>query len=149
MRSGERALSAVHALTQFELIEVAEETALAVAGRTQAQEQVDMLTQHCDASASELREALGRQRVNPALIQQMRRLYRAEQLALAEWRSRLVDAQQREEQAYTALGRVRNRERSMERAVQAERHRQQLKRQMLEIALADELWLQQRSREAS
>ncbi|HEY5760116.1 MAG TPA: hypothetical protein VIU34_30045 [Steroidobacter sp.] len=149
MRSSNRALSAVHALAQFELIEVAEETALAVKARTQAQGHVDLLTQQCHASVSELRAAMSRQQVNPALIQQMRRLYRAEQLALAEWRSRLIEAQQREEQAYTALGRVRNRERSMERAMQAERHRQQLKRQMLEIALADELWLQQRSRESS
>lgn len=149
MSSNERALRAVRTLTQFELIEVAADVAQAVTARAEAQDHVSALTQHSESAARDLREAIGRERINPALIQEMRRLYRAEQQALSEWQARLAAAQQREQQAYATLARVRARERSIERAADAERRRQQLKRQTAEIVRADDLWLQKRAGELS
>lgn len=149
MTSDDSALRAVRTQVQFELAQTAAEVAEAATISAHTQRQVVTLTQRCESSARELRGAMARSRLNPALLDAMRRLYQIEQRALYDWETRLTQARHREEQARTALAGVRNRERSLERALLAERRKQQLKRQALEIIQADDMWLQHVWRERS
>ena len=148
MTSNERALRAVRAQVQFELVQAGAEVAQAATLAAEAQQEVAALTQNCESATHELRDAMGRPRINPALIDAMHRLYQVEYHRLQHAQGRLTTAQQREEQARTALAGLRNRERSLERALQAERRKQQLKQQAIEVLRADDLWLQHTWRES-
>jgi hypothetical protein len=149
MPSNEPALRAVLTQAQFELAQTAAEVAQAAALSGRAQQQVSVVTERCESAASELRGVALRSLINPALLQTMHRLYRAEKSALHEWQTRLAAAQEREELARAELAAVRNRERSLERALRAERRKQQQKRQALDLIQADDMWLQRVWREAS
>jgi hypothetical protein len=143
MSKSERTLLALHALTRFEMVEAASKVAQSIERRKETQLQVDVLVERCKRTAAELRDAMRREQVNPALIGAMHRFYGREHHSLREWREHLASAQQYEQQVTLALAHVRNRERSLERAMQAERRKQQLRRDALENVRADDLWLQQ------
>jgi predicted GTPase len=149
MTSHQTALRAIRTQVQFELAQTAAEVARAASVSAEAQREVTILMQHCESATRELRDAMGRSRINPALLDAMRRIYQVEQRALCDWEVRLEAARQREAQARAALAGVRNRERSLERAQQVERRRRQLKEQAIEIIRADDMWLQRVWRERS
>jgi len=142
VNSSERALRALRTQVQFELAQAGMRVAQAAALSAGVQRRVDTLTQAREAAARELRAAMHRPQVNPALLAEMRKLYLAEQHALHDSASRLAAARQLEQRARDELAGVRNRDRSLERGLQAEQRNQQLKQRGLEGAQVDDLWLQ-------
>jgi hypothetical protein len=147
--SNEPVLRAVRTQVQFELAQAAAEVADATARSGQARQQAAALAQRCDAVARGIRDAMNEEPMNPALLQAMRRAYHSEHIALRDWQARLSVAGQREEQARIVLAGLRNRDRSLERALQAERVKRDRRRQAQEMVLADETWLQHTSRQWS
>ena len=142
MASIEPALHAVRTLAQFELAEAAAKVAQAATLSSRAQHRVTLLTQRCESVVSELRGAIARSRINPALLDAMRRLYQAEHRMLQDAQVELAVALRREQQLRDALAELRNRERALERAVKAERRKRQAKQQTFAVTLADDMWLQ-------
>jgi len=142
MSSSESTLRAVRAQVQFELAETAAAVAEAATRSANAQAHVTVATERCNCAAGELRGAMSRVQVNPPLLHAMRRLYQLEQRILQEWQERLLAAEQHEQQARTKLAGVRNRERSLERALEVERRTRQRRQQTLDGLRADDLWLQ-------
>jgi hypothetical protein len=142
MRSNERALRALRAQVQFELAESAAEFARTVAIAIRAEEEASVAEHRRDIAADQVRSVMSRAQVNPPLLDTMRRLYHGEQRTTHECQKRLKAAQEREQDACTALAEVRNRERSLERALEAERRGQQLASATREILEGDDLWLQ-------
>lgn len=146
MKSTERALRAVRVQLQFELAQAAAQVASAAAIHAERQTVVNGLVKHSEAVSTELRGALRQEPINPALLTTMYRICRSEHRAVQEARAQAEEAQQREQQARDFLTSVRNQDRSVERALQAERRRQQLQAQASEIQGADDSWLQHRWR---
>jgi DNA repair ATPase RecN len=141
MTTPERALRAVRSLVQFDLAQSGAQVAEAMALSARAQHEVTTATRRCEAAASGLRDAGARSPINPALLDAMHHLFRSEQRTLNDFRSRLAAAKEAEDRARTALAGLRNRERSLERALQVERQQRQLKQAALDISRADDMWL--------
>lgn len=142
MTTNEKALHAMRTQVQFEILEAAAEVSQAMTLATRTQQEVNVCLRSCESAVHELRNVMGRSQVNPALLIAMRRLHQGERAALREAQARLVTAQQREEQTRSVLTDARNRERSLERALRAERHKLRLQQQAQDIVQADDLWLQ-------
>lgn len=149
MSSSESALRAVRTQVQFELAEAAAGVAREGAKRVEAHEQVVAIERRCDRAAYELRGAMNRALINPALLAAMRGIYLQETEALQDWQARLATAQEREQEARAALADVRNRERSLDRAVRTEQRKRALQEQTREMIDVDELWLQHSRRASS
>lgn len=147
MRSSDRALRALRAQVQFQLAQIAPEVASAAVVRASWQERAADFAKRSEVASSELRGALCRQPINPALLVTMRRMYQYEHRAFDEARAQAEEAQRHEQRARDALANLRNRDHSLERALQAERRRQDLKLQVKEIEHADDWWLQRLWRE--
>lgn len=147
MRSNEPALRAVRTQLQFELVQSAAEVAQAATLSAGAKDEVTTFKHRCESAAHELRVGMGRARVNPALLAAMRRMYHAEQLALRRSQAQLDTAEEREQQARSVLAGLRNQERSLDRALQAERHKRRLRQQAIDMVAADDIWLQHAWRE--
>jgi DNA topoisomerase IB len=145
----DRPLRALQTLVQFNLARCGADVADAATHRARAQQDVSDSMERCETIATELRAATARSLINPALLAAMRKLYRVERQVLDDSRSRLAAAQQRELQARSRLADLRNRERSLDKALQAEQRKRQLKQQVRDIALADDMWLLQAWRELS
>jgi hypothetical protein len=142
MTRDERALHAVRIQLQFEMMQAGAKVARATTVSSRLQEQVVELTQCCETSVNELRSVMHRARVNPALLDAMRSLYRAERQSLHDSEDRLRAAREQEHRLRAALTGLRNRERSLERALQAERRKESMKQQALEIVRANDMWMQ-------
>lgn len=142
MSSIEPALRAVRSQVQFELTEVAAQVAQASDRTERAQSEMSVCKHRCLAAAEGLRTATGRARINPPLLQAMSRIHHSEQLLLRQCEEQLSFAQREEEQARNRLAELRNRERSLDRALLAERRKRKLKEQAIEMIVADDLWLQ-------
>jgi len=143
----ERVLQVVRTQVQFDLAECAAQVAQATAQTVQARDRVTMSARRCDSCAAELRSALHRSQVNPASLGAMHRMYHGETLALHEGQTQLSTAASREQHARSAFGELRNRERSIERALQVHRQRRQARLQTAELLVADDLWSQRSWRE--
>jgi hypothetical protein len=148
MNSTELPLRAVRTQVQFEIATAAAAVAQATAATTRARRRMMVSSRRHDALAGELRTALGRSHLNPALLGTMRRLFHVEHVSLQQRQATLEDAQRREQQERAALAELRNRERSLDRALQAERRRRQLAQRAREMNIADDLWLQHCWRQA-
>jgi hypothetical protein len=142
MSSIEATLKAVGTTVQFEIVEVIAQVSQAAAVAACAQDEVNSLKQHCTSVASELRVAMGRSQVNPALVEAMHRLYRVGHERLLHAQAGLAAAQERERHVRTRLAALRNSERSLERLLKAERRRRDLDQQARETVEADDIWLQ-------
>ena len=149
MSTPEPALRAIRSQVQFELVQAAAEVAQAAGLTARTGDRVMSLQRRADAFLRELRQIMARPQLNAALLDTMRRCHRIEQSELRECQTRLLAARQHEQQARAALADLRNRDRSLDRALRAERHKRQLRIQALEIIRADELWLQHSLREVS
>lgn len=142
MSSTESTLRAVYAQVQFELAEIAASVAEAVTRSADTKAHVTVSTERCNCAVGELRGAMSRARINPPLLDAMRRLYQVEQRALQVSEARLAAAEEQEQQARTELAGVRNRERSLERALDVERRKRRRRQETLDLLQADDLWLQ-------
>ncbi len=141
-------MKALHTLVQFELVQAGGEVAQAATLCAGAQRQTDACTQRYGAAVQEMRAVQGRAAINPALVTAVHRLLGAQQQALRDSQTRLRELSEREQQARATLAEVRNRDRSVERALKSARSDQQLSLQARQSALADDMWLQQQWRDA-
>jgi len=141
MTAHERALRALRTLAQFDLAQSGAQVGEAIARSALERKAVAASRQHCEAVSAELHNVTARASVNPALLEAMACLFRAERHTLQDCRVRLTSAEKSEELARSRLTGLRNRERSLERALQMELRKAQAKRQATEIDLADDMWL--------
>jgi hypothetical protein len=125
-----------------EVVQAAESTA-------RAKSRVTSLEQRTECLLHELRRVVDRPPLNAPLLDTMRRWHRDEKSALRAWQTREDRARHQEQQLRETLAGLRNQERSLERALEAERHRWQQRIQAQEMFRADELWLQHSLRESS
>jgi len=149
MISTERVLSTLRTQLQFELAQTGAAVAQAATLGAQAQHKVANSTRRREGIVLELRRAMTQVPFNPALLDAMRRLHQEERRVLREAKTGLAAAEQRERQARAALADLRSRDRSLERALQAERHKQQMQQATLENIHADDQWLRQVKKETA
>jgi hypothetical protein len=149
MRPPDRALRALLSQVQFEIVRTAAEVVQAAGITARAASRVEALERRADTFLLELRQISSRPRLNAALLDTMRRCHRAEQTELRDWQVRRRTAWQQEQQVREALAGLRHQERSLERALQAERRKRELRVQALDMIRADELWLQHSMRESA
>lgn len=143
----EAALQVMRTQVRFEWMQAAADVAHAAEVSAVARRTVGVLRPRYEAYRRELHEIMARPQANVALLDAMRRGLRAEQLQLSEWQRNLATAQQREQQARSALASLRNREHSLDRSLEAQRRRRQQQRELREMIQVDELWLQHSMRE--
>lgn len=149
MSASEPALRTIRSQVQFELAQAAAEVARAAELTASAMNRVVSLERRVNFFVRELRQVMARPKLNMALLDAVRRCYRVEKSELREWQTRQAAAQQEEERARVVLADLRNQERSLERALQAEHRKRQQRIHALEMIRADELWLQHSLRESS
>lgn len=136
------ALRAVRTEVQFEVMQAIAEVAQATAHAEKIQSELSHLTLRCDHMASTLNGAMRRPQLNPAMIETLRRLYQTDYQTLSDVKGRLTEARQQEQQARSALAALRNRERSLDRALKAEQRKQESRREVVQMENADDMWLQ-------
>jgi len=146
MTRSEQTLQAMRTQLQFDLVQIAANVAQATQLSTRAEHSVKALARQCDSCVAELRTAMDRSQLNPALLDALRRLHRLQRAALRESQTKLAAAQLYERRAREELAEARNRELSLERALRSERRKQLQNRRTIEFAVADDLWLQRRRR---
>ena len=142
MRSPEAALRAVRAQVQFALAEAMADVAHAAAASLAANEKVADLTHRVARAAEELRDVMQRAQINPPLLTAMRTVHQLDAQALRDWQQRLSAAQEHEQEARAVLADLRNRERSLDRALRAEQRKHALQQQARDMLDVDDLWLQ-------
>jgi DNA repair ATPase RecN len=133
---------------QFELAQIAAKVAHATQLSTRAEHAVSAFARQCESCVAELRAAMDRSQLDPALLGALRRLHRLQRAALRESQTKLAAAQLYEESARQEWAEARNRELSLERALRSEQRKQRQMQQTLEFAVVDDLWLQRRRRSA-
>ena len=141
MTAHERALRALRTLAQFELAQSGVQVGEAIARSAFERKAMAASRQHCEAVSAELHNIMTRASVNPALLEAMVCVFWDERQTLQDCRVRLTSAEKSEELARSRLTGLRNRERSLERALQMELRKTQARRQATEIGLADDMWL--------
>lgn len=149
MSTSEPTLHAIRSQVQLDLVQAAAEVAQAAELTARARDRVASLQRRAESFLHELRQIMARPQMNAALLDTMRRCHRLEQSELLDWQTRQTTARQHEERARAALAGLRNQERSLERALQAQRRKRQQRIQAREMIQADELWLQHSLRESS
>ena len=142
MNRNERTLRALRSHARFELVRQAAVVAQAAEAAVQAHERVALFEDRVDSYLRQLRRMVVRPQLNAALLETMRRGQRMEQSELAGWRRRLIAARRQEQKARDVLADARNQERSLERALAAERRKRESQWQAAEMIRADEMWLQ-------
>jgi hypothetical protein len=146
MTSSERTLRAMRTQLQFELAQIVVDVARATQLSTSAEHAVSTFARQCESCVSELRAAMDRSHLNPALLEALRCVHRLQRAALRESETKLAAARLHEQRTRDELAAARNRELSLERAWRSELRKQLQKRQTLEFAVADDLWLQRSRR---
>jgi hypothetical protein len=126
---------------QFELVEAAAKVAKSSQATAASEDEAVLAQVRSQNAASQLRAAMMRSRINPALLTRMRHIYLREHRQLHDSQARNKAAKQCEEQAWEALSELRNRERSLERVLQERARQDGLRQQAIESVQADELWL--------
>lgn len=142
MSSIEPALRVLRTQLQFELAEIAANVVRATQVSAATEREVGVLTQRCKQATEQLRGALHRTIIDPALVAILRGLTTAEQRAQRDAQTRLVAAQQNEQQARDALTQVRKREQSFDRALREAARKKLRSQQVTESVRVDDLWLQ-------
>ncbi|MET0534967.1 MAG: hypothetical protein ABW171_12140 [Steroidobacter sp.] len=147
MQASERTLHALRAQVSFELVENAAAVARAAKVLSTASDRANESMRSSEAAAEALRMVMGQARPNPTHMTMMRRVYRAELHALHEAENDLAAAEVDEQHKRDALAELRNRERSLERAIDVDRAKRTRREQVVEMAIADDSWLHQLWRE--
>lgn len=142
MTSIDAALQALRTEVKFGIAEIAAAVAGAASLAAQVERDVAALSSLCDAAGSELRDAMARTSIDPVIVNALHRLYQIDHHRLRYAQDRLAVAQEQERQARSVFAELRNRERSLDRALKAERGRQRLKQQARYAEQVDEMWLQ-------
>src|SRR3954463_233071 len=97
MTAHERALRALRTLAQFDLAQSGVQVSQAMARSALERKAVAASSQHCEAVSAELQNVTARASVNPALLEAMVCLFRAERHTLRDCRMRLANAAESEE----------------------------------------------------
>ena len=139
----ERALQAVRSLARFEVAMAGSEAAAAMLFSSRARRELAAALKRCESSEQALQGLMSRPAINPALLATSRLLFRTQRTSLQGCRTQLEIAQGQEERAREELANQRNRERSVERALDLDRRLRLLKQQLREFCIADDLWLYQ------
>jgi hypothetical protein len=142
MISTEQTLHAVRAMTQFEIAEAGAAVARAAEVCACEEQKLADSARRCASSESELRRTLQLPGVSPELLRAMHRLYQQERRDWIQSRARHDVARHNEERAREALTELRNRESSLDKALQLQRQQRRLAQQAVEMQRADDLWLQ-------
>jgi hypothetical protein len=145
----EKVLTSLRTQVRFEIAQIGAEWALAATTCSQLRRRVTDLKVRCSSTAEELRAEVRRPLIDLALLGAMRRLYRLERRELKDVTTRLNAARDLEVQTRNTLTGLRNRERSLERALEAERRKSAFKQRTRELVEADEFWLQSPWRESA
>jgi hypothetical protein len=117
MKPLERALQALRTLVQFEVAQTGAEVARLAEISARARRETEDLERRCEATAQQLRAALQRPPIDPASFVATRKLYKAQRLSLFDSRVWLKSALEDEQNARDMLAELRNRERSLDRAL--------------------------------
>ena len=149
MPSIERALRVLRSQVRFEIVQSGARVAQATELSRRAQDWVDSLVQRRDQVASELTIAIEKPTFNPAQLALMQHLHQFESRALETWEQQLIDARRFEEESRVELARLRHRDRALERALADARRRETSERRKIDMADADDLWLQHANRTTS
>jgi chromosome segregation ATPase len=149
MNSAEPALRTLRSQVHFELVQAAADLAQASERTARASSRVEDLQRRAEVLLRELRQVLARTPLNAALLDALRCGHRVDQAELREWETRRIAARLHEQQLREALADLRNQDRSLERALQAEQRKQQARAQARDLVQADELWLQHSLRDAT
>jgi len=143
MTAQARALLALRTLVRFELAVAGADAAAAMLSSARAERELAAAAQRCESSERAVQALMLRPDINPALLATSRHLFRAQRTSLQGCQTQQKIALGQEERAREELTNQRNRERSLERALEAERRTRLQKQQLLEFSMADDLWLQQ------
>ena len=139
----ERALLALRSVLRFEVAAAGAEAAAAMLFSVRSGRELAAVMQCCESSERAVQALMLRPEINPALLAASRHLIRAQRTSLQGCRTQHEIALEQEERAREALTNQRNRERSLERALESERRARLQKQQSLEFSMVDDLWLQQ------
>lgn len=145
MSSDDKALRALRAMNEFDVLEAAANVARALQARQSLQQRTQELRQQCAEDAMHLRVAMSRERLDPALVGSLQRSYRVEQDMLRERQALLAGAERREDEALAVLARLRGKQRSVEEALRVEAGKAESRRRSADMSRVDDLWLQRRS----
>lgn len=148
MRPPERVLHAIQSMMQFDIAQAGADVAKAAAARASEEWTLADAAQRNEAAQSELRRTLLLPCTNPELLRAMHRLYQQEQRVWMQSRARLDAALHDEAKAREALAELRNRDASLDKALQSHRRQRHLEQQLTEMQRADDLWLQRSRRNA-
>jgi hypothetical protein len=149
MKDSVRALEALQAQTEFDVVEAGAVVWAAADAVRRAEQAVAVAIERCRVADGESRRAMQAARLNPALVVSLRRLSTLERGDLCAIKAVLVRARAREEEARAALAGLRNRQRSFERALASALAASRRRLEVAEAERADESWLQRRTRAAS
>ena len=149
MKRAETTLRALRSQVQFELAQAAADVARAAGVSARTSQREATLERRAASLLVELRQIQGRAHLNAPLLDTMFRWRRREQVELREWQEHARRAREDEQRLRDALAALRNQERSLERALHAERRRQTLRADAAAAFRADELWLQHSVREVA
>jgi hypothetical protein len=149
MKNSLRALEALRSRAHFEVVEAGAAVSAAAEAAAGSERAVERATERTKSADAEVRRAIGVEHVNPALIVSLRRLSRIEHRELSTAKVALERDRAHEEAMRTALADLRNRERSLERALEAAHEEERRSVAGREIVLADEAWLQRSTRGVS
>jgi hypothetical protein len=146
MSCTERALQAIRSQLQFELLQAAADLGRAVSESTRRRQDSEELLRGCTGTLAELRAALRRPMPNPLWLQTLQRWYQRQQQAAVAAQAQAAAALEHERRARQRVAELRNRERSLDRACDAELRKQRRRRMVIAQARNDDWWLQQLAR---
>lgn len=148
MSRTERSLQVLRTQAQLDVVRVAAEAARSAARRAEAQHRVVELTRRCQSSAQELRGAMGRDPIDPGVVQAVRLVHVTLLQAQRRAEAQLVVTREAEGHARQALAAERHRERSLARALRAEAGIRRQHQHDRDARAADDMFLQRTWMEA-
>jgi hypothetical protein len=140
--SAERSLGVLRMQAELALADAASTFARASERHAAAADALQELEAAGEASRAELRRVLEAPALNPALYEAVRRMLRADRARASQASAALATATQRMEEAREELGRQRQLESELSRAIDARRRDVLRERQQRAEQVADDLWLQ-------
>ncbi|MBB6091175.1 hypothetical protein HNQ60_000021 [Povalibacter uvarum] len=142
MSNERKALRALRAMKEFEVLEAAVTVAHVVQARQSLQQGTHELHQQSDEAAMHLRATMSRERLDPVLVESLQRAYRAGQGLLRERQALLAEAERREDEALAVLARLRGGQRSIDEALRVEAGNAESRQRSVDMNRVDDLWLQ-------
>lgn len=140
--AGESVMRALLLLVQLDLTRAVADVIAAAGTAARARNEERAANDSHEAAAAQLRQVAIRTRIDPALLEGVRRIYRSERVVLNDARTRLAAALDSESRARVVVADLRGQERTYQEALRRYRKKQLQQRQAADVVRADELWLQ-------